>query len=104
MLSSCLFEEYINLRKQFSSLQMENNELKEQLWGAKPSCNNCGHTDCENYQMQRKSESCVRWISYKDQLIKAKGLIKGLLDILDLVEDRTSEHTVLIGEAENFLY
>lgn len=37
------------------------------------------------------------------QLSKAKKLIKGLLDIPDLIEDRTSEHTELIGQAEQFL-
>ena len=37
------------------------------------------------------------------QLTKAKEIIKGLLDLPDLIEDRTSEHTELIGRAEQFL-
>ena len=57
-----------------SELEKENAELKEQLWSAKPTCNNCGHCDCENYQRQRKSEPCALWISHKDQLTKQKKL------------------------------
>ena len=51
-------------------------EYKAQLWGSKPTCNNCGHTDCENYQMQRKSEPCKMWVSHKEQLAKAKEIIE----------------------------
>ncbi|MBQ1778282.1 MAG: hypothetical protein IIZ93_09030 [Acidaminococcaceae bacterium] len=41
--------------------------------------------------------------AYKGELAKAKEIIKGLLDLPDLIEDRTFEHTELIGRAEQFL-
>lgn len=92
---------YQKLLVKCAKLIAENEELKKQLFSAKPTCNNCGHCDCENYQMQRKSEPCALWISHKDQLSKAKENIQKLTKLLDIAGDYFYEDEYL--EAERFL-
>ena len=71
----------------FHRLEKENVVFKEQV-NILDNCNRLDDTITE---------------AYKEQLTKAKKIIKGLLDLPDLIEDRTSEHTELIGRAEQFL-
>ena len=92
---------YQKLQVQCAKFIAENEELKNQLFSVKPTCNNCGHCDCENYQMQRKSEPCALWISHKDQLSKAKENIQKLTKLLDIAGDYFYEDEYL--EAERFL-
>ena len=73
-------------------LQKENAELKAELEENK---------DLPAIAYQQGAEW---WKKKSDsKLAQAKELIKGLLDLPDLIEDRTSEHTELIGRAEQFL-
>lgn len=88
------------------TLTKENAELKARLFCTKETCDNCGFVKCENFQRQRKSEPCSVYISYKDriiklklQLIEAKEIIKGLLE-LDSIGD--GDYTY-VAEAEQFL-
>lgn len=88
------------------TLTKENAELKARLFCTKESCDNCGFVKCENFQRHRKSEPCSVYISYKDriiklklQLIKAKKIIKGLLELGSIGD---GDYTY-VAEAEQFL-
>ena len=88
------------------TLTKENAELKARLFCTKETCDNCGFVKCENFQRQRKSEPCSVYISYKDriiklklQLIKAKEIIKGLLELGSIGD---GDYTY-VAEAEQFL-
>ena len=83
---------YVNeLKKRIEELEEENAELNEQN---------------RSYEQLIDTGSVTlmkdRLKNYK-QLTEAKEIIEGLLNIPDLIEDRTSEHTELIGKAEQFL-
>ena len=80
-------------------------ELEAQLWGAKPTCNNCGNINCENYQRQRKKEPCDLWISYKDKFSKADIIVRDLLSLLVTFQDQIvfDEDKQKIKKAEEFL-
>lgn len=80
-------------------------ELKAQLWGAKPTCNNCGNADCENYQRQRKSAPCELWISHRDKIIMSKDIIRDLLCLLVDFKEQIifDEDLKKIKKAEDFL-
>jgi len=75
-------------RRTIGGLEKENAELK---------------TD-KQYWEQKSNRLATEWGETLDQLAQAKGIIKGLLDLPDLIEDRTSEHIELIGKAEQFLW
>lgn len=88
------------------TLTKENAELKARLFCTKETCDNCGFVKCGNFQRQRKSEPCSVYISYKDritklklQLIKAKKIIKGLLELGSIGD---GDYTY-VAEAEQFL-
>ena len=88
------------------TLTKENAELKARLFCTKETCDNCGFVKCENFQRQRKSEPCSVYISYKDriinlklQLINAKKIIKGLLELGSIGD---GDYTY-VAEAEQFL-
>lgn len=88
------------------TLTKENAELKARLFCTKETCDNCGFVKCENFQRQRKSEPCSVYISYKDritklklQLIEAKEIIKGLLELGSIGD---GDYTY-VAEAEQFL-
>lgn len=73
--------------KRLVALEKENAELEEKI-NILENCDRLGDTITE---------------AYKEQLAQAKEIIKGLLDLPDLIEDRTSEHIELIVRAEQFL-
>ncbi len=52
------------------ALEKENHLVKSLLYCTKGTCDNCGFVNCENFQMQRKSEPCALYISYKDRIKK----------------------------------
>lgn len=88
------------------TLTKENAELKARLFCTKETCDNCGFVKCENFQRQRKSEPCSVYISYKDriiklklQLIEAKEIIEGLLELGSIGD---GDYTY-VAEAEQFL-
>lgn len=94
------------LQQGFEIICRENAELKARLFCTKETCDNCGFVKCENFQRQRKSEPCSVYISYKDritklklQLIEAKEIIKGLLELGSIGD---GDYTY-VAEAEQFL-
>ena len=91
-------------KKQIFALEKDKAELKAQFWGAKPTCNNCGHCLCENYQTQRKSEPCSLWCSHRDILTKANEIIKNLLTLsIPIDYAKCPGPLQKIAEAEQFL-
>ena len=51
-----------------TELEKENELAKSLLYCTKRTCDNCGFVNCENFQMQRKSEPCEMYISYQDRI------------------------------------
>ncbi|MCR4715192.1 MAG: hypothetical protein K5751_12550 [Treponemataceae bacterium] len=92
------FKEHIRILKErdndYTSLQNRYNELVDDYNKLqKAYCEATG----ERYVEEGKESDLV------NKLTKAKEIIQGLLELPDLIEDRTIEHTELIAQAEAFI-